>query len=147
MIQPLRTLHRHVMVALAVVLPAAFVAGLAARRWSEPPNQGIHWIAPPEGVAWRPASVQRIGGAVVNRRRSVDGAWIEATPVTDILEPDLLVYVSPDETVSHGRLLGTLAGRNAQWYRVGKESADGYVTVFSLAHQAALGRVALRNLP
>jgi len=46
MIQPLRTLHRHVMVALAVVLPAAFVAGLAARRPTQPLNPGIHWTAP-----------------------------------------------------------------------------------------------------
>lgn len=46
MTQPLRTLHRRVMILLAIVLPAAFVAGLAARKPPVLPNQGIHWPAP-----------------------------------------------------------------------------------------------------
>jgi len=46
MIQPLRTLHRRVMITLAVVLPAAFVAGLAARRPAQPLNKSVHWLAP-----------------------------------------------------------------------------------------------------
>ena len=45
MTQPLRKLHRRVMIALAVLLPAAFVAGLAARRLPAPANPGIHWEA------------------------------------------------------------------------------------------------------
>jgi len=46
MTQPLRRLHRRVAIALAAVLPAAFVAGLAARRPTQPLNPGIHWTAP-----------------------------------------------------------------------------------------------------
>ena len=45
MTQPLRRLHRRVVIALAIVLPAAFVAGLAARKPPAPPNPGIHWQA------------------------------------------------------------------------------------------------------
>jgi len=45
-LEPLRRLHRRVVIALAVVLPAAFVAGLAARRPTQPLNPGIHWTAP-----------------------------------------------------------------------------------------------------
>jgi hypothetical protein len=49
MTQPLRTLHRRVMILLAVVLPAAFVAGLAARRPAPPVNPEVHWVAPLPG--------------------------------------------------------------------------------------------------
>jgi len=49
MTQPLRKLHRRVMIALAVLLPAAFVAGLAARKPPAPANGGIHWKALPGG--------------------------------------------------------------------------------------------------
>jgi hypothetical protein len=45
MTQPLRKLHLRVMIALAVLLPAAFVAGLAARRPPAPPNPGVSWSA------------------------------------------------------------------------------------------------------
>jgi len=40
--QPLRKLHRRVMIVLAVLLPAAFVAGLAARKSPAPANPRIH---------------------------------------------------------------------------------------------------------
>jgi hypothetical protein len=45
MTQPLRMLHRRVMIALAVLLPATFVAGLAARKSPVPANPQIHWEA------------------------------------------------------------------------------------------------------
>ena len=51
MTRPLRTAHRRVMILLAVLLPAAFVAGLAARKPTAPANPGIHWRAlAPEAV-------------------------------------------------------------------------------------------------
>jgi len=45
MTQPLRKLHLRVMIALAVLLPAAFVAGLAARNPPAPANPQIRWEA------------------------------------------------------------------------------------------------------
>ena len=45
MTQPLRTMHRRIMIVLAVVLPAAFVVGLAARKAPVPANPGINWSA------------------------------------------------------------------------------------------------------
>ena len=45
MIRPLRTMHRRIMIVLAVLLPTAFVAGLAARQPSAPANPQIHWSA------------------------------------------------------------------------------------------------------
>jgi len=45
MTQPLRKMHWRIMIVLAVVLPAAFVAGIAARRSPAPANPGIHWSA------------------------------------------------------------------------------------------------------
>ena len=46
MTRPLWTAHWRVMILLAVLLPAAFVAGLAARRPAAPSNPGVHWVAP-----------------------------------------------------------------------------------------------------
>ena len=46
MTQPLRKLHRRMMIVLAVLLPATFVAGLAARRSPAPANPQIHWEEP-----------------------------------------------------------------------------------------------------
>ena len=43
MIQPLRRAHFRVWLALAVVLYAVFVAGLAARRSTTPRNPSLHW--------------------------------------------------------------------------------------------------------
>jgi len=45
MTQPLRRAHRRIIIVLALVLPAAFVAGIAARRPPAPANPGIHWSA------------------------------------------------------------------------------------------------------
>ena len=45
MTQPLRRAHRRILIVLAVVLPAAFVAGLAARKPLPPANPGLHWSA------------------------------------------------------------------------------------------------------
>ena len=43
MTQPLRRAHGWIMIVLAVVLPAVFVAGLTARKAPAPVNPGIHW--------------------------------------------------------------------------------------------------------
>jgi hypothetical protein len=45
MTQPLRRAHRRILIVLAVVLPAAFVAGLAARKSPPPANPSLHWSA------------------------------------------------------------------------------------------------------
>ncbi|WP_321475758.1 hypothetical protein [uncultured Paludibaculum sp.] len=43
MIQPLRRAHRRIWLALAVLLPALFCAGLLVRREPVPRNTGVHW--------------------------------------------------------------------------------------------------------
>ena len=51
MTQPLRTAHRRVVILLAVLLPAAFVSGLAARKVAAPSNPGIEWrVLAPQAV-------------------------------------------------------------------------------------------------
>jgi hypothetical protein len=47
MTQPLRTLHRRAMIALAILLPAIFIAGLAARAPAVGENPQIRWEALP----------------------------------------------------------------------------------------------------
>ena len=43
MIQPLRRSHLWIWIALAVLLPVLFAAGLAARRDTTPDNPAVHW--------------------------------------------------------------------------------------------------------
>jgi hypothetical protein len=43
MTRPLRRAHRRVWLLLAVLLPALYVAALAARRTTTPPNPDIVW--------------------------------------------------------------------------------------------------------
>ena len=43
MIQPLRRSHLWIWIALAILLPILFVAGLAARRDTTPNNTDVHW--------------------------------------------------------------------------------------------------------
>jgi hypothetical protein len=43
MTYPLRRAHRFVWIALAIILPILFIAALAVRRPSNPPNQNLHW--------------------------------------------------------------------------------------------------------
>jgi hypothetical protein len=42
-IQPLRRAHRWIWLALSLLLPAVFIAGIAARRSTTPPNSGLSW--------------------------------------------------------------------------------------------------------
>jgi hypothetical protein len=43
MTQPLRRTHLWIWVALAVLLPVLFTAGLVARRDTTPNNPAVHW--------------------------------------------------------------------------------------------------------
>ena len=43
MTRPLRRAHRWTWLALAVLLPALFLAGLLVRQEPQPPNAGLQW--------------------------------------------------------------------------------------------------------
>ena len=43
MTRPLRRAHRRIWLALAVFLPALFLAGLWVRQEPQPPNGGLQW--------------------------------------------------------------------------------------------------------
>ena len=45
MTRPLRRAHRWIWLALAVLLPALFLAGLLVRQEPQPPNVGLQWSA------------------------------------------------------------------------------------------------------
>ena len=45
MTQPIRRAHWRIMLVLAVMLPAAFVAGILARRPAPPANPKMNWSA------------------------------------------------------------------------------------------------------
>jgi hypothetical protein len=128
MIQPLRRCHRYSFVALAVVLPAIFAAGLAARRPLvpiQPHSDRIHLTMPS-------------GAAMVTGSRQLWGSAVEA--------PDLLVYWTADEPELgslpvNARLLGSLDSARHEALRVPRGDKNrGYLILYSLAWQKPVAR-------
>jgi hypothetical protein len=122
MIQPLRRAHQRIMVSLALVVPAIFVAGLAVRQPSPPVRESL-----PKGST---------------SARSVSG---ELRSFENILAPDLLVYwvraVPTDATVPpDARLLGALYGTQGLDL---SEVSDGYLLAYSLPQRRVVAHVAV----
>jgi hypothetical protein len=145
MIRPLRVRHRTMMIALAVIVPALFVAGLTARQavprivespvgqqaasyesfevvgrderaWGELPIRTI-WLRGPSAAAPRAVSLE------------VDGP---------LKRPDLLVYwddrsSDAGELSDGARLLGRLGGRRHVTWDVPAPSGSGRLVLYSTA--------------
>jgi len=128
MIQPLRRRHRYSFVALAVVLPAIFTAGLTARRPLVPiqPHSDRILLTMPSGAA------------MVTGARELWGSAVDA--------PDLLVYWTADEPELaslpvNARLLGSLDAARREALRVPQGNRNrGYLILYSLAWQKPVGR-------
>jgi hypothetical protein len=117
MIQPLRKIDRRVFVALAVALPAVFVAGLAARRL----------LPPAERVSDRISLIMPSGAEMVVDARELWGGAVDA--------PDPLVYCSADGK-GVDKLLGSLHAARHGGLRV-PEGAR-YLMLYSLAWRKPL---------
>jgi hypothetical protein len=153
MIQPLRSVHRRAFVALAVVLPVVIVAGLGARR--PRPSGGTlatqlpasMYVAGTSGTLWLKHSMQTEFYSDSNRLAET---YVVLKPAEDFNEPDLLLYWSPgppSESVSaDARLLGPFAADKPFALPMDAGRA-GYLTLFSLAHQAVFDTAKLENLP
>ena len=95
MIQPLRQVHARMFLALGIVLPILFVAGVRSRRI---PTPKAH-----TDIGTSPANAEHtvlIGGARLAARvfRDGSGAAVELSSSSALLAPDVLVYASTSES-------------------------------------------------
>jgi len=154
MIQPLRNAHSRVFVALALLLPAIIVLGLASRQ------------APPGAATMRtdvPASATLVMNspavwrAHAMRTRFYRDAgrlpelYVEITPAEPLAEPDLLLYWSAGEAVetslpADARLVGPFTSSQAMALP-GEAGGGGTLLLFSLAKQSVVDSAGLEKLP
>ncbi len=140
MIQPLRRYHRCTFFALAVLLPALFVAGLAARRKTPPPKFEAMLLAVSSGGGKKFKYPIMVWSAPPRARLIVTKPFVV---------PDALVYWStqiPNENVlrSDAVFLGRLDP--AITYQI-PASAPGFFVIYSPAQKSVLDYAAFGVRP
>src|SRR5262245_6064547 len=96
MILPLRRRHRRMFAVIGILLPLAFVAGIAARR----PIPTTKLPAPSQQDAFTKTIWERsdlfpksaIRTLLLSRDASTDSLAVQLMPPPDFVKPDLLVY-------------------------------------------------------
>jgi hypothetical protein len=125
MIQPLRAWHRRVFTALAAVLPITFGAAMMVRPSAPSTPAGVPSGSYQSKTDWK-------SHPIATRVRTVGtDRIIEVTAEKDILEPDLLVYLTataPGKSLpGDARLLGSF--RSKATYLLPTEVSRGSVLV------------------
>ncbi len=99
MILSLRQRHRHMVMALGIILPMVFVAGIAARKPVPTPNELPAALAITsqkfETVEWKRTDLFSKASIEVHLLREQKGAGrfaIELSAAKDFAKPDLIVY-------------------------------------------------------
>jgi len=136
MIQPLRQIHGRMFLALGIVLPILFVAGVRSRRIPTSKAQ--------TEARTSPANAERtilIGGIRLGARvfRDASGTGIEISSSSELLAPDVLVYASAGESKqlpSDAVLLGAFVSGKA--YRLPSGNSR-FILLYSLARRELLG--------
>ncbi len=164
MIHGLRVHHFRTFAALAVLLPAALAAALAARtpapRVAVLPEDlaraaGWDGVAADTAPLWRRAdlfSAPPLDAALAHD--AADRLVLVLQPREEPEAPDLLVYWAPGEE-GGGALpddavwLGALAGRGARSFVLppAARGAPGRILLYSLAHAALVDEAALPGAP
>ncbi|MFO1475317.1 MAG: hypothetical protein U1F98_01540 [Verrucomicrobiota bacterium] len=145
MIYPLRRRHRHIVISLGVLLPIAFVAGIAARR-PVPEMESL-----PAGLSSYPERFsavewERSDLFATNRMQvrllsqgGIGGSFaVQCAAAPDFLKPDLIVYWAAgnpgitDTLPDNARLLGTF-GPQPLPLPDDSRGASGVLVLYSLA--------------
>jgi len=143
MIRPLRQRHRVMVCTLGVLVPMAFVAGIAARR-SVPVvatvPSGIGRNAADFGaVVWTRADLWPDQRIITGLRRSADGSVAVELMFRDLARPDVLVYWVPGKEAAgehlseNARLLGALSDRTPLPIPADVRGEAGQFVLYSLA--------------
>jgi hypothetical protein len=154
-IAPLRRLHGRLLAALSVLVPAGFLAGLAARtpepRMAELPGSLAEGPAPPAAAAdlWKRDDLFRLPIDAALSRAPDGGLAVTLEPRSDLRRPEVLVYWAPSgEGASNlppdAILLGRLSGTARRTFRLPvAEEPGGGLFLYSLGHQSVLEAVRL----
>jgi len=154
MIQPLRTVHRRALVALALVLPAILLIGFGARRPRLGPSARATEVQDSENVVresstlWQKHTIQ--SRFYRKPDRPLD-RFVVLSPAEELNEPDLLLYWttnSPQGNVLSGeaQLVSAFTAGKAFLLPLNQKRA-GYLVLFSLAHQAVFDTARVETLP
>jgi len=154
MIQPLRTGHRRVFVALACTLPAILGLGLGSRRAHER-NASAMELVPSARFVMKKSDRMWQQHAIVTEfygdtNNSV-AAYVVLRPTGDLNEPDLLLYwVTPDMQGStlpaNARLLGRFVP--GKLFALDPDSQrSGRLVLYSGAHQSIVDTSLVERLP
>jgi len=148
MIRPLRQQHRRMLTVIGVLLPVAFVAGIAARKPAPTVTTLPAALAMPsqhfEAVEWERADLFTKTPIQVRLLRERAGAGRSAVALSsphDFLKPDLIVYWvagSPnttDKLPDNARLLGVFTSSMALSLPPEAASGGGVLILYSLADQ------------
>jgi hypothetical protein len=148
MIRPLRQRHRRIVIALAVVLPVAFAAGIAARRPVPAMGQLPMALVPVAGN-WENAGTEHPGLFAKTRIQvqllRVPGetrpSAVQILAPKDFLKPDLLVYWlagsvrAADKLPDQAVLLGAFQPSVALPLPPNAAATGGSLVLYSLADQ------------
>ena len=143
MIRPLRTRHRAMFCALGVLLPVAYLVGLAARQ----PVPVVASVRAELGAAARDfgkvvltkADIWPTQRIITRLRRTEAGAVSVEFAYRDLTRPDVLVYWAAGKAGSseglpdNARLLGALADRAPLPVPAGLRGETGRFVLYSLA--------------
>jgi len=139
MIQPLRQVHARMFLALGIVLPVLFIAGVRSRRI--PAVKAHTKMRTSPANAEQEHTVLNDGTRLAARVfRDASGTAVEISSSSDLLAPDVLVYASASESKHDvppdAVLLGSFISGNT--YRLPSANSR-FVLLYSLARKELLG--------
>jgi hypothetical protein len=154
MIQPLRTVHRRAFFALAVVLPAILLAGIAGRRPGTsqkergPELPATAYLVRESNGLWAQHS---IATKFYGRSDAAKEIYVVLRPTQALNEPDLLLYWSintpqGNSLPTESFLVAPYAADEAFALPLEKGRA-GNLILFSLGHQAVFDSARVEKLP
>jgi hypothetical protein len=143
MIRPLRQRHRMIVCTLGVVLPMAFVAGIAARKTvpvnAALPSELVRGAEDYGRVVLTKTDIWPGQRIITNLRRGARGSVAVELMFRDLVRPDILVYWAAGQESAverlpdNARLLGALSNRGPLPIPADVRGEAGRLVLYSLA--------------
>jgi hypothetical protein len=150
MIRPLRQVHRRVLITLGIVLPMAFVAGMAERQVFPAMDALPARLAMPQNfpaLVWERTDffVQLpVRVRLLREQPNAGHCALELTPGRDFAKPDVLVYWAPgNPSLTNGvpadaRLMGVMGSGPVFPIPEASSRQTGVLMLYSLADDEVL---------
>ena len=145
MIRPLRTTHRVIFFAFAILLPVLFASGLLSRpHWPSAPAVSKEVIPEGQKVVWEKSGFvdgTKIAVRVLRDPSSTNSEQVQFSTGKPLLAPDLLVYWSPQQLnaglAAEAHLLGPFHVLTRYSLPLEAEK-KGFVILYSIARGQAM---------